>query len=92
MLTSFIFAFALTAAPSLDYHPVRSPAVRNEFVNSNPCPVTGKTRGICYGYVVDYIKPLCAGGANAPHNMQWLTVADAKMKNAEKRQQCRAPK
>ena len=92
MLTSLIFASTLTAAPALDYHPVRSPAARTEFVKANPCPATGKTRGACPGYVVDYVKPLCAGGANAPHNMQWQTVAEAKIKNADKRRQCRALK
>jgi hypothetical protein len=30
------------------------------------------------GYVIDYIKPLKRGGANAPSNMQWQTTAEAK--------------
>jgi len=28
--------------------------------------------------VVDHIVPLCAGGADAPSNMQWQTVEAAK--------------
>jgi hypothetical protein len=92
MSTALILAATVAAAPALDYHPVRTPAARIEFMKANPCPANGKTRGVCPGYVVDYVKPLCAGGANTPHNMQWLTVADAKIKAADKRRQCRAQK
>jgi hypothetical protein len=33
------------------------------------------------GYVVDHIVPLKRGGADAPSNMQWQSIADAKAKN-----------
>ncbi len=33
------------------------------------------------GYVVDHVKPLAAGGADDPSNMQWQTKADAKAKD-----------
>jgi hypothetical protein len=33
------------------------------------------------GYVVDHVKPLCRGGLDAPSNMQWQTVAAAKVKD-----------
>jgi len=59
----------------------RDPRARQAFVKSHPCPSTGKTRGACPGYVVDHIKPLKRGGADAPSNMQWQTTAAAKAKD-----------
>lgn len=69
--------------------PHRSPAVRAEFQRLHPCPANGKTRGACPGYVVDHVVPLCAGGADAPSNMQWQTAADAKAKDREEARICR---
>jgi len=40
------------------------------------------------GYVVDHIVPLCAGGADAPSNMQWQTVEEAKVKDRQERALC----
>lgn len=67
----------------------RSPAARAEFQRLTPCPATGDRRGPCPGYVVDHVQPLCAGGADAPHNMQWQTTADAKVKDRAELAQCR---
>ncbi len=58
----------------------RDPAARRAFQRQHPCPATGKTTGACPGYVVDHIVPLKRGGADAPENMQWMTVAEAKRK------------
>jgi hypothetical protein len=33
-------------------------------------------RGACPGYVIDHINPLECGGADAPFNMQWQTIAE----------------
>lgn len=33
------------------------------------------------GYIVDHVKPLKRGGADAPCNMQWQTIKDAKAKD-----------
>ena len=44
----------------------REPAQRSAFTQQHPCPSTLKTKGRCPGYVVDHIKPLCAGGADSP--------------------------
>jgi 5-methylcytosine-specific restriction endonuclease McrA len=52
----------------------RSSSARRKFHKSNPCPSTGKTSGSCPGYHVDHVMPLACGGADAPHNMQWLTA------------------
>ena len=59
----------------------RDPKARQAFVNSHPCPSTGRSRGACPGYVVDHIKPLKRGGADSPSNMQWQTTAAAKAKD-----------
>ena len=67
----------------------RSPAARAEFVRNNPCPATGKRHGACPGWVVDHVMPLCAGGPDAPSNMQWQTVADGRAKDREERRLCR---
>jgi hypothetical protein len=40
------------------------------------------------GYVVDHIKPLACGGADAPSNMQWQTIAAAKAKDKVERDGC----
>jgi uncharacterized membrane protein len=33
------------------------------------------------GYVIDHVVALCKGGADAPYNMAWQTVAEAKAKD-----------
>jgi hypothetical protein len=42
-----------------------------------------------HGYVVDHILPLGCGGADAPSNMQWQTVAEGKAKDKWERNGCR---
>ena len=37
------------------------------------------------GYVVDHITPLAKGGRDAPSNMQWQTVAEARAKDRVER-------
>jgi hypothetical protein len=39
--------------------------------------------------VIDRILPLACGGADAPNNMQWQSVADAKSKDKTERIACR---
>jgi hypothetical protein len=41
------------------------------------------------GYVIDHVKPLACGGADAPSNMQWQTVAEGKAKDKTERVGCR---
>jgi hypothetical protein len=65
---------------------------RAAFQRANPCPSTGKLRGACPGYVVDHIRPLCAGGPDSPANMQWQTIAEAKAKNRLELAECRSLK
>lgn len=66
----------------------RSNKARMDFVKKNACPATGKNRLPCKGYVIDHVVPLCAGGADAPTNMQWQTIAEAKKKDVGEKQQC----
>ena len=68
----------------------RSSSARAEFVKANPCPATGKTRGRCPGWQVDHRIALCAGGDDAPHNMQWLTVEAHRAKTRQDVRECRA--
>lgn len=60
------------------------------FQRTDPCPSTGKPRGPCPGWIVDHVVPLCAGGADRPVNMQWQTVAAARLKDRGERAVCRA--
>ena len=61
------------------------------FVKRHPCPATRKVQAQCPGYIVGYVKPLCAGGVDRVSNMQWRTVADAKKREREERKLCAKP-
>jgi hypothetical protein len=86
LVLSLILALAASSALAKTY---RDPAQRTAFMQHHPCPSTGKTKGRCPGYVVDHIKPLCAGGPDRPSNMQWQTTAEAKNKDRLEREQCK---
>lgn len=66
----------------------RSLAARAEFVRVHHCPATGRPKGACPGWVVDHVIALACGGADAPANMQWQTVDDAKAKDKWERSGC----
>lgn len=68
----------------------RSAAELAAFKRENPCPATGLRRGSCPGYVIDHVRPLCAGGPDLRANMQWQTRADSLVKDADERRECRA--
>ena len=57
----------------------RSAAAGKDFMKQSGYPKGKK------GYVVDHIVPLECGGADAPSNMQWQTVAEAKIKDRTER-------
>jgi hypothetical protein len=61
----------------------RSAAARHAFARQTGYP-NGRP-----GYVIDHIKPLACGGADAPSNMQWQTVAQGKAKDKIERIGCR---
>jgi hypothetical protein len=64
----------------------RSHGAKAAFQRLYHCPSTDKPRGASPGYVIDYVTPLCAGGADNPLNMQWQTITDAKAKDREEAQ------
>lgn len=68
----------------------RSAKAVKDFRKANPCPATQEPRGPCPGFIVDHVVPLCAGGADAPSNMQWQTVEDAKAKDRDEHRECAA--
>jgi hypothetical protein len=61
----------------------RSEAARHSFARQTGFP-NGRP-----GYVIDHIKPLACGGADAPSNMQWQTIGAAKAKDKTERVGCR---
>jgi hypothetical protein len=63
----------------------RSAAAKDAFKQQRPCPSTGRSSGSCPGYVIDHVKPLECGGADAPSNMQWQTTSAAKAKDKTER-------
>lgn len=68
----------------------RNAAARQAFVRGTACPETGVNRLPCPGWVIDHVVPLCAGGDDAPGNMQWQTVEEARAKDRDERRMCRA--
>lgn len=75
---SILLAITSLNAPA-EYH--RSQKAKTLFKYTHPCPATGKSKGACPNYIIDHIKPLDCGGADAPSNMQWQTKAEAKAKD-----------
>jgi hypothetical protein len=69
----------------------RSSSAKRTFEALHPCPSTGGTSGPCKGYIIDHVKPLACGGADAPENMQWQTAAAATAKDKVERVGCKAP-
>lgn len=67
----------------------RSAAAVREFRRAEVCPVTGLHRGACRGWAVDHIRPLCAGGVDAPVNMQWISDVDHRFKTLVDVRECR---
>lgn len=61
----------------------RSQAARHAFERQTGYP-SGRP-----GYVIDHIKPLACGGADATSNMQWQTIEAAKAKDKVERLSCR---
>jgi len=84
---ALIFAALLASSPA-DARIKRSQSAKVEFKYQHPCPATGERKGPRKGYVIDHVKPLACGGADAPINMQWQTVADAKAKDKWERKEC----
>lgn len=69
--------------------PLRSPALRAEFVRTHPCPANNHTRGACPGYQVDHRVALVCGGRDEMTNLQWLSVEEHKAKTRVEVKLCR---
>jgi hypothetical protein len=72
-----LLAAGLSAAPR-SRAPVRAFLKASGFPNGRP------------GFVVDHVLPLCAGGADAPSNMQFQEHAASLVKDAHELALCRA--
>jgi hypothetical protein len=70
----------------------RSGAAKRQFAKVHACPSTGANKPACPGYQIDHILPLKCGGADAPHNMQWLAVTAHKEKTRREAGMCLKPK
>lgn len=82
----FIAFCAMNTANSAEY--IRSKKVLRSFVNQQACPATGLHRLPCPGYVIDHIKTLACGGADAVENLQWQTREEAKAKDRWELKEC----
>lgn len=78
LLASIVF---LALAPDSGAKIKRSMSARREFMQTHICPSTGEYSLKCQNYVVDHVCGLASGGADAPYNMQYQTVEDAKRKD-----------
>lgn len=67
----------------------RSRAAVRDFRTMHACPATASHRGPCPGFQVDHVSPLCAGGDDAPSNMQWISVDDHRFKTLVDVRECR---
>jgi hypothetical protein len=91
MFEALILATALTGIEPPNYEHcivrdargriARSAAQRRAFAMATPCPATGSVSLRCPGYVIDHVVPLKRCGADAPHNMQWQTIEEAREKD-----------
>ena len=84
-----LFCVALSGFAAAKPRTPRSASAKAAFKRQQPCPSTGKAQGACPGWVIDHVTPLACGGADAPYNMQWQTVAQAKAKDRIERRGCR---
>jgi hypothetical protein len=75
-----IFLLAALAAVNVQATE-RSSAAKLAFVKIHACPATHKHKLPCPGYVVDHVRSLDCGGADAPANMAWQSIAAAKAKD-----------
>ena len=73
---------ARTSAP-VSSREQRSAAAKRTFLRSVGLTQTPR------GYVIDHAIPLCAGGLDAPSNMQLQTVEAAKVKDRWEKTYCR---
>jgi hypothetical protein len=92
LLPKLLIASILLSLPGIcDAGRIRSYKAKAEFKRQHPCPATNSSRGKCPGFVIDHIKALACGGADAPENMQWQTIDEGKQKDSWERVNCSRP-
>lgn len=92
MRGSALIALLLAGLLAADHAPARTERDRSQvraFRAENPCPATGLNRHACPGWHVDHVIALCAGGADRPWNMQWITREDHRFKTLVDVRECR---
>lgn len=72
-------ALILALCAPAEARQARSKAVLREFRAAHECPSTGLKTGPCPEQI-DHRWPLCAGGADSPENLRYLSVPDHKAK------------
>jgi hypothetical protein len=88
LLSAVVFAVCVVLPDSASAKEHRLASVKREFQLTHPCPATGRTSGACPGYVKDHVLPLACGGPDAPSNIQWQTIRDAKAKDKWEAKAC----
>lgn len=81
LLILLLAAVLLTISQGAPAEIVRDRKQVYAFRSTHPCPANGSLHGACPGHVVDHIKALECGGPDRPSNMQWQTIAAAKIKD-----------
>jgi hypothetical protein len=76
---------------SLQAQEHRSTKAKDDFKAMNPCPSTGQSQGACPDWIIDHIIALACGGEDAPSNMQWQSIDEAKAKDKWERRGCSKP-
>lgn len=85
-----LLVLALALAPfAADARIPRDRSEVRAFRAVNPCPATGRARGVCPGWHVDHVIALCAGGPDHRSNMQWITREDHRFKTFIDVRECR---
>lgn len=91
MIRALLLALAFVL-PAAEARVQRSAAEVLAFKRNYPCPSTGLRSGACPNYQVDHANPICAGGSDKAHNMQWLTIEEHRMKTRSDVRMCRNSK
>ena len=81
-----LLGLLMAYADSRTFH---SASANAEFKRLHPCPATEARTGRAAAYVIDHVIPLACGGPDAPSNMQWQTVLEAKAKDRWELKGCR---
>jgi len=90
LILPFVFLALMSVSPIAAR--ATNPEQRALFVQKHPCPANGKTGGVCMGYVISHVVPLCSGGRDRPSNMRWQPVAERQASVQERHNLCHRTK